>query len=303
VRRLLIGVALVVVLGGCGAPSAPTPTSAPAAKQEAAQPTPNVAGTVEAVVKATTEAAVKAAPTASPKPAEATKPAAPTAAPTATPATAPKPAEATKPAPAKTGAVAVEVTQYNHYKNSIGATVVQGMIENKGQVEAGGIDVAVSLISDTGATVGSSPAITKPLILKPGAKAGWMAMITGSPAFKEVRVQAQGRPATDLDRAFSYQDLKIDNATLAPPAPPFNLPKITGQATNTGSKAAGLITVIGTLLDAEGKVLAVDVGTTGLSEVAPGQSAPFEVAFLGAMEPLAGKKPEKYELFVQGIPK
>jgi hypothetical protein len=289
-RRVTV-LLLAIVLIGCGAPAAPT--TAPAEQTQPAQPTPNIEATVQAAVQATVQAVVPAAvkatfaaiPTATPVPA--------TAVPAATATTQP----AAKPAAAAD--VKVEVTQFNHYTNSIGGTVVQGLVENKGTVEAGSIQVAISLIGADGKTVGAGNANPRPSLLKPGVKAVWSTSISKGPDFKDIKVQVQARPADRLAAAFSYLDLKVDDVTVTP-ARGRDSAKVSGQVTNTGSKAANLVGIAIAIYNPDGTLHFTDTTFAKLDELAPGQSSPFEFSFFGSREIT---QIDKYELFVEGHPK
>lgn len=202
-----------------------------------------------------------------------------------------------------TGDSQLLVTHASHYRTSTGAVVVQGVIENRSALAVGPVEIAVSLLSDSGATITTGQALHKPTLLRAGARAPWSAIMRNVPAFKDVRVQAQARPLDDLIAQFVYQDLRSDGVTTVPAAPPFNLPKISGQIVNTGSKTAALVNVLVAVYAADGQLVAVDTTTAKLSEIAPGQSAPFEFTFLTANDVMKGKAIERFELYMQGLPR
>jgi hypothetical protein len=278
------------------------------------EPTADVQATVQAAVSATVQAVPKAA---EPKPAAqqpTTAPAAPTQ-PLPADQVVPKPPPA-QPAPAKVAAdkpavspaispqaVAgprVEVPEFNSYKNSIGATIVQGIVENKGQVTAANITIAVSLLGENGATVGATQAFTKPGILKAGAKAPWQAHAGTAPEFKEIRIQVQADPLSPIWESRYTQDFRLEGVTAQAGTPPLGWPKIVGQVTNSGGQLATSVRVIAAVYQADGKLLEVGSTTAKLQEIAPGQSSPFELTFIGGR---GIKEIPRHELFVEGNPR
>lgn len=238
-------------------------------------PTPNAQATVEVAVKATIAAQPPTVPT--------------------------RAAEPAKPAVPSPATMKVEATQII-YRKTNNVVVVEGIVENQGSATVGTIQIAISLIADDGKTAGSAEAFTKPNALKAGVKAPWQARISNALAFKDVKVQVQASPENDLSRAFFYQEFKAEGVTVAPPGPPFNMPKISGQVINTGQKTATLVGVLVAIYGEDGKLMAVDSTVTKLNEIAPGQTVPFEFSFITA-ELLKGKKIERYDLFIEGSPK
>lgn len=222
----------------------------------------------------------------------------------------PKPTSVPPPPPPKptstiaprASAIDVRVTQYNSFANTIGATVVQGLVRNGGPGDAGAIEIAVSLLGAGDAVVGAGQAIIKPGMLKAGAQAPWMASIAGAPAGVRVIVQVQAQPLTGLLAALntSYQDLAVDGVTVLPPALPFTWPRLAGRVRNTGTKRVALISLIVAVFAANGAVDVVDATSPSLSGLAPGQATPFEFAFLVSGKQIA--RIGRYEIFAEGMP-
>jgi hypothetical protein len=272
-RHILI--VLVVIATAC---SSPQRTTTEATKS--VEPTPNVAATVQAAVSATLAAEKppeKVAGIGTSAPAPKLTPAPPTLSLT------PRPE------------IRVEVTQFDFYKNTINNTLIIGVVENKAATPAAGIDVAVSLLAESGATVAASQAFTKPNVLKPGAKAGWVAHVDGSPAFKEIKVQVQAQALGGFAASSVTQDFRLEGVSVRPPER-FGGPKVSGQVVNTGSRPATLVHIIASVFDASGKILEVKGTFSKLDVVDPGMSAPFEIDFPSARV----KEIPKYELFVEG---
>lgn len=240
--------------------------------------TPNVELTVQAAVAGTVQAQPKPAVS---KPAATVAPVA--RAPTASP---------TPKAQAK-----VEATDVTDYKNSIGGTVVIGMVKNTGDIAASGIEIAITLVGNDGSTVGVGSAFIKPAVLKPGGRAGWSASIQGAEPFKETRVQVQAQPVGGFLGAGNTQDLKIEGASTRAAAGGMTWAAISGQVVNTGQKPASSIHLIASIFAADGTLLEVDNGSPKLQEIAPGQSAPFEITFIGGR---GIEEISKYELFIEG---
>jgi hypothetical protein len=279
-RRLLL--AAPFALAACGGGTTTTEKVQPATTPLPVPPTANVEGTVSAAVSATVAAL---------------RPTLAAAVPTSPPATAiPKPAATPVP---KAAAVRVESTETIYFKNSIGGTVVQGIVQNNGDGDAGSVQVAVSLLDDAGKTVGAGDDTPRPSILRPGQKGVWSASISDVPAFKEAKVQVQAKPVDSLARVFAYTDFKTQDVTIGP-ATRGGWQKVSGQIVNSGEKAASLILVSIAIYDEAGKLYFVDLTSSKLNELAPGGSSPFEFSFLTNRP---AKPIEKYDLFVQGVPK
>jgi hypothetical protein len=254
---------------------------------QSAEPTPNIGATVQAAVSATT-GAIAATSVAAAQPVQVV----PTIAPPQPPPTA-VPTVAIKPD------VRVPVPEFDTYTDSIGGTVVVGMVKNEGRDPAANIDIAFSLLDADGATVGAGSAFVKPSILQPGDSRPWSGTVSGGSAFKEIKVQAQAGPLTTFAAAFATQAFTLTGVTTSPPKPPFNTPAISGQATNDGSQGASLIQIVAAIYTPDGKLFDVRYTSAKLQELSPGQSSPFEISFLGGRKTTGDFK---YDLFAQGIP-
>jgi hypothetical protein len=195
--------------------------------------------------------------------------------------------------------VRVTVPEFDTYTNSIGGTVVVGMVKNEGRDPVANIDIAFSLLGADGATVGAGSAFVKPSILQPGDSRPWSGTVSGGSAFNEIKVQAQAGPVTTLAAAFATQAFALTGVTTSPPKPPLNTPTISGQATNDGRQGASFVQIVAAIYAPDGKLFDVRYTSAKLQELSPGQSSRFEISFLGGRKTTGDFK---YDLFAQGIP-
>ncbi len=195
--------------------------------------------------------------------------------------------------PGKVEIVAQGVT---NYRDTSGSLWFMGEVLNTGQTDAGSIQIAISLIGDTGQTlaVGSAGAFLQSLpILKPGQKAVWSTLIDKAPeAWKEERVQVQVGQVQSYERTLYYFDLKTDGVTLDPPTQ-FGGVKASGQIVNSGLGTAKNARVTIAMYDAEGKLLRVEDGYAKLDQIPPGGSAPFSIDAYTLKQ-----VPPKFEIYV-----
>lgn len=216
-----------------------------------------------------------------------------TQAPTRAPAT-PTPPQTSTPKPQ----IKLEVGSFTSYPSSIGGLYVAGEILNKGNVPAWQIQVAVSLLDNSGNVLAAGSGGLADLKVAPaGGKYPFLALISKAPsAWKEIKIQVQGEPYTDSAIFPPYLDLKIEGVTGKKPQ--FGGYSLSGRIVNTGKKTAELVKVVAVAYDQSGKV--IDVGWTysKLDQIQAGGNAPFELEFRNLKV-----APVKYEVFVQGTEK
>jgi hypothetical protein len=306
-RLATILFAVIPALAGCTGPPqsvipppipvVATPSPTLTARPDLAvspQATPDIQATVQAMVAATVQSVPPASaqsipPTAPPSPAaaSATSPSqsSPVAAPAASPVRPSLPSEAV-----------VEVNLSKWYKNRVNYTHFVGWIENKGLEAIAFPEIAISLISDSGATVGALSALYKPQVLQPGARAPWYALETKPANFKEVKVQARARPFAGIYGERNYTtEFKLDGVSIVP-APSAGLSaRIAGQVINAGSKSTEYISVLIAVLDSSDQLLDVGSGDVKIRTLSPGQSSPFDTGFSSELKEIV-----RYEIFVEG---
>lgn len=267
--------------------------------QVQAEPTPWVEGTLRAAIGATVEAAsTPALPTPTARLA-ARAPAAPraTAAPNVPSIPEPPPRPAATPRISQN--VRIEPFGFTASRLESGWTFIQGFVQNSGNVPAGNIDLVILLITDGGATVGSTHAHIKPNMLKPGGRSPWLAQVRGVPDFQRVRVEAHSHPLSDFLETTVMQDFRLEGTTVRPPVAPFSPPSIVGEVFNVGGKPATDVEVIAAIFDDEGALFQVARAVVKASEIAPGGGSPFEIRPIGR----GLSEIPRYELYVQGRPK
>jgi hypothetical protein len=261
------------------------------------EPTPWVEGTLRAEIGArlagamtpamatpTARAAV-AGPT---RRATAARPTAATVIDTASTVAATPPSQATR----------LEPVAFTAYRLQSDWTLVQGFVQNAGKVPAGDIDVAVLLIADGDAVVGSARAHIKPGMVRVGERAPWLAQVKGAPDFQRVRVQVHAQPLSDFLESTVTQDFQLTGAAVRPPAD-FSAPTIVGEVVNIGNQPATEIVVTAAIFDGDGALYQVASTVVNAAELPVGERAAFEIRPIGrGLHDIT-----RYELFVEGRPK
>jgi hypothetical protein len=279
-RRWLAVIALVF-LAGCGGSPSPTPGgSTSPAVATAASPVASVAP----APGGTPAASATAAPPTS------TRPPATPATPSAQPAT---PGSPTRPAatplatpagpgtPVTPGGVAVAVANVGNYRSSFGVLYFIGEVVNTGGQEVTNVQIAITLLGDAGQTLASGQANAIGLnVLAPGQRTVWSAPISNAPAeWREERVLPQAVAATAETTAAFAVGLTVELMTAKPAGSPATQGiTVSGQVRNGGTTAARFPLVTVGCYDAAGTLLMVDSGPAQRQEIAPGATAPFEVA-------------------------
>lgn len=174
------------------------------------------------------------------------------------------------------------VRNVSNYRDLNGGLWFIGEVVNNGPIEATNVRVEVRLVNDAGQTAGTG-LTTSPgrPTLRVGEKTVWQALIaSAAQTWKEEQVRATGQASNPALSEIMYLDLEVDSVTLSTPASQSDFVRAKGTVRNTGTSPARAILITVGLYDASGKLVAVAEGTTGRLEIAPGESAPYEVGFL-----------------------
>lgn len=291
-RRWLVVIA-VVFLAGCGGTAAPTATPARTPSPTAARSASLAASTTPVVGSVAPPPSPSVAPPTSTGTASAL-PAAPSAQPTtaasptlpgATPVLTPTAAAA----PATPGRVEVAVENVGNYRSAFGVLYFIGEVVNAGDLEVTNLQIAVTLIGDAGQVVASGQANAIGVnVLPAGQRTVWAAPISNAPAqWKEERVRPQAVAATAETRAAFAAGLTVERAEVNPPADPAAGLTVAGLVRNSGTGVARFPLVTVGCYDAAGKLIMVDSGPAQQQEIAPGATAPYQVAVPNLKEPPA----------------
>lgn len=287
-RRWLVVIA-VVFLAGCGGTPAPTATPArppsPTAVRSAspaASAAPVVASVSPTAVPPTSTSTAVAAPV-TPS-VQSTTVASPTLS-AATPVLTPTAAAV----PATPGRVEVAVEQVGNYRSAFGVLYFIGEVVNTGDLEVTNLQIAITLIGDAGQVVASGQANAIGVnVLAAGQRTVWAAPISNAPAqWKEERVRPQAVAATAETRAPFAAGLIVERAEVNPPADPAAGLTVAGVVRNSGTGAARFPLVTVGCYDAAGTLIMVDSGPAQQQEIAPGATAPYQVAVPNLKEPPA----------------
>jgi hypothetical protein len=183
----------------------------------------------------------------------------------------------------------LQVGSYSFYTNSIGSLRFVGVIINQGNAAAENVQVAISLLDNSGNVIGvGSDSIS---IVQANGKFPFVALIdTALTEWKDVKIQIQGTPSNGQSIFPPYTDLQVDkvvgnNST-------FGRYALTGIVINTGQKTATLVRVVAVAYDESGKVIDYGDTFTTLTDIAPGGDSPFSLDFGHITNP-----PASYEVF------
>lgn len=193
----------------------------------------------------------------------------------------------------------LEPVSFTAYRLQSDWTFVQGFVQNVGQAPAGDIHVAVLLLADGDAVVGSARAHLGPGMVRAGARAPWLAQVKGVPDFQRVRVQVESRPLSDFLETTVTQDFELTEVSVRPTTANFSPPTIVGEVVNIGHQPATEIVVTAAIFDGDGALYQVASTVAKAPELAMGGRASFEIRPIGrGLKDIA-----RYELFVEGRPK
>ena len=158
-----------------------------------------------------------------------------------------------------------------------------------GDLEVTNLQIAVTLIGDAGQVVASGQANAIGVnVLAAGQRTVWAAPISNAPAqWKEERVRPQAVAATAETRAPFAAGLIVERAEVNPPADPAAGLTVAGVVRNSGTGAARFPLVTVGCYDAAGTLIPVDSGPAQQQEIAPGATAPYQVAVPNLKEPPA----------------
>jgi|GEM_PF-3872379 len=173
---------------------------------------------------------------------------------------------------------------------------VMGVIKYKGATPRVNPVVSVSLLDPNGQVLVKGTAVFIPAYVRPGSNIPYKSLFSNPPeSWDRIEVTINAMEATDS--TLTYGDLEVTQPSLIPPQTESDSVQLSGTVKNTGGKAADLVTVVGVLYDADGKVVDVNNGYPKTATLAAGEESQFEIDFFGI------KAADKFELFASGVAK
>jgi hypothetical protein len=173
---------------------------------------------------------------------------------------------------------------------------VMGVIKYKGTTPRVNPEVSISLLDPNGQVLVKGTAFVVPAYIKPGSNIPYKSLFSNPPeSWDRIAVTINAREAADS--TLTYGDLEVTQPSLIPPQTESDSVQLSGTVKNTGGKAADLVTVVGVLYDADGKVVDVNNGYPKTATLAAGEESQFEIDFFGI------KAADKFELFASGVAK
>jgi hypothetical protein len=168
----------------------------------------------------------------------------------------------------------------NNYTNSIGNPVVVGVYQYNGSKPGGMPEISVSLRDKDGKLVAAQKAFSVPSLIKPNTVIPFNVLFFDYAGdWETYDVEIQVPPLSTFMPDLFYADFQVEEANLVPGGRFSNGPKITGVVRNVGSRIGTNVLAYGAVYDKDGKVLDVNTGLATISNLAPGQSSPFEISF------------------------
>jgi hypothetical protein len=221
---------------------------------------------------------------------------------TPTPTLTPRPTgTATPPRPTATAIPQVELAtrNVNTYRDAVGALWVVGELVNAGQLDAGDIEISVTLLGE-----GGQPLDTRILsfltvglpILRPGEATVWRGQAGRAPDLvREVQARPQAKPVSSFTRSTYAFDLQAAGVVLHPSASQIGSASASGQVVNTSAVALTQVQVVVAAYDESGTLLRVEQTLISFRGVSPGGQAPFAVTFSELKQ-----VPPRYEIYLSG---
>ncbi len=208
-------------------------------------------------------------------------------------------AEATPTPTPVVGEPDLEVLSYRAYRAPAGsAVVVVGEARNRGTAPAARVQIAVSLLDNSGNVLAAGSVNAAQLALvQPGGLYPFKVLIDRAPAeWSEVRIQIQ--PLSAEGAPARYTSLRTEGVTVLQPARSGEGYGLAGDVVNFGDSSAQNVRVVAVAYDSQGRVLDVSETTTQLDPIAAGTLAPFTLIWDGVLT----APPYRYEVFLDGEP-
>lgn len=158
--------------------------------------------------------------------------------------------------------------------DTIDSRHIVGEIENRGSRNLEFVKVVASFYNESGGFVAGETAYVKADILRPGEVAPFEIISLGDDPGAAYTLFVEGRETSSAPADASSLVI-VSNASQPQQ---YGGPRILGEIQNQGTKTARLVEVVATMYDGTGAVIDVDFTFTSPSDVAPGQSVPFELS-------------------------
>ncbi|HYN89510.1 MAG TPA: FxLYD domain-containing protein [Ardenticatenaceae bacterium] len=165
----------------------------------------------------------------------------------------------------------------NAFTATTGSLYVVGEVQNATDQPYQDVEVTVHLLDPTGTVLATEAWPTQTSLVAPGATSPLLVIFDQPPTgWMDLRTEIRANPGGSAVESV-YSDLTISQDVGDVPS--FGDYRITGTVTNTGEGAGRYVRVVGTLYDADGKVLAVESAFVTSDVMEAGGAFPFEIVF------------------------
>lgn len=192
-----------------------------------------------------------------------------------------------------------EAGSYTSYRDSAGMLHFVGEVVNNSDIPAERVQIALSLLDDQGnVLVAESANLAELHVALARGKYPFRFMIDELGSDKQwatVKIQVQAQPYTEGGILPYHLELRAENVTGQPAQSEYDTFSLSGMVVNFGQKPVSNAHVVAVAYNGEGKVIDVGDAYAQLEEIAPGNSAPFQLDFGSIRD-----APASYEIFVQG---
>ncbi len=169
--------------------------------------------------------------------------------------------------------IVLQPISYGSYTDSTGKLWIVGEIGTDGAIAVQDAQIIVSLLDKTGRVAAFGSGLIR--YIPAYSKFPFRLSIDNAPKqWDQIRIQAQGFPYDDQSIFPIYTDLRADKVTGTQSKTGY---KLNGEIINAGEKTAIRIDVVAAAYGENGPV--IDVGSTTLSEIAPGNDSSFSLVF------------------------
>lgn len=180
------------------------------------------------------------------------------------------------------------------YVAPTGSLYVVGEVANTSAQAYESVQVTVTLLDASGATLISRPWAPERRLLPAGERSPLVAIFNPPPTgWASASARVEGAPADFYARQLTtaFQTSQVISSTSA-----FAAYGLTGTVTNTGEDAQD-VEVVGVLYNAAGKVLAISDTTLEQEVLRQGAQAPFQLTFFSKAE----GEVARHEIWVEGL--
>lgn len=180
----------------------------------------------------------------------------------------------------------LEAFNFSIYKSSNGSLIVFGEVGNRGDIPIKNLRITISIFDagnnllDTESNFVSTPwghNLWSDGVLYGSQTAPFEVIFDNPGSWVNYTAKLEYEVAGPSDMASHYNNLVVKNDTGRIIQDFLYNYQVTGEVENTGAFPSGNVWLVATLYDKNGSIIGIEEGATDLSQLDPGQSAPFKI--------------------------